>query len=275
MERIMRYSSLNFKSTYESIQIEDKTLETDQNTHWHNYFEIEYIVDGDGEYTINDIKSPIEPGNIFFSTPTDFQKIKFSRRTHIINISFSGEIIDKELLPDLTNPVISTDRDEYYYTILKNILTQTRNTHKHNLLYISSMLNALLISLLQSGNVLRDTHSGSVNPYFHKTMLYLGKHFAEPISLDNLAANVNISPQYLCKIFRKDTGITISQYINEMRLNHAKSLLKMSSLSINEICIKSGFNTSEHFTRAFKKRFGISPSQYRKKSFNNKEIDIQ
>ena len=125
------------------------------------------------------------------------------------------------------------------------------------------MLNAFLVSLLQNSHALKENTSASTNQYFYKTILYISNNFTENLTIDKLAKNVNISPDHLSRIFKKTTGVTIGQYITEMRLNYAKSLVKMSNIPINEICIKSGFNSPEHFSRLFKEKFNMSPIKYR------------
>lgn len=92
---------------------------------------------------------------------------------------------------------------------------------------------------------------------------YLDEHFAESISLATLAEMIYINKYYLVKAFKQQFGLTISQYIQQKRITHAKHLLRFTNRSIESIGIECGIEQPHYFSRIFKKIEGISPSQYR------------
>lgn len=100
--------------------------------------------------------------------------------------------------------------------------------------------------------------------YVSQTIQYIEKHFAEELSLDLLAENVNISKYYLSRIFRQSTGETISEYKINYRINYAKELLKFTECSVEEIAEKCGYEYTSHFIQLFKEREHITPLNYRK-----------
>lgn len=89
------------------------------------------------------------------------------------------------------------------------------------------------------------------------------ENFARTISLSEVANKVNMSEPSFSRYFRKKTGKTFTQFVNEYRLVHASKLLSEENLSITEICYECGFNNFSHFTKKFKAHTGKSPSQYR------------
>ncbi|WP_461878518.1 response regulator transcription factor [Fusicatenibacter sp.] len=92
---------------------------------------------------------------------------------------------------------------------------------------------------------------------------YITEHLAEDTSLHVLADQVHFSQEYLLRIFKKQEGITILQYINDMKLDMAKRLLTGSELSVKEIAEKLGFASQGYFGRFFRSKMGLSPKAYR------------
>ncbi|MEZ5573182.1 MAG: AraC family transcriptional regulator [Halioglobus sp.] len=94
---------------------------------------------------------------------------------------------------------------------------------------------------------------------------YISRHFADKLSVDELAAACNISVSALERRFRKHLNKTPHQYINDVRLDHARQLLLETDQSIGTIAVETGFADHSHFTRAFAGKFGLSPSSERRK----------
>lgn len=81
-----------------------------------------------------------------------------------------------------------------------------------------------------------------------------------------LAAGVNLSASRFRHLFKEETGMTITQYLRERRLERAEVLLRTTFLSIKEVMKESGLTSMSHFDQYFKRRFGVAPSTYRKRS---------
>jgi AraC-like DNA-binding protein len=95
---------------------------------------------------------------------------------------------------------------------------------------------------------------------------YIGEHFASDISVKALAVACNISVSALERRFRKHLNRTPRQYINEVRLDHASYLLQTTHKSIGTIALETGFADHSHFTRAFSKRYGETPTTVRRRT---------
>ncbi len=101
--------------------------------------------------------------------------------------------------------------------------------------------------------------------YSHKVeqaLDYIHKHYMEDWAIEDVANTLNISEVYLRKIFKSETGSTIVNYLTELRMEKAIRLLKTEEYKIFEIAEKVGYNTSQYFSRAFRKYTGKSPGDY-------------
>ena len=99
-------------------------------------------------------------------------------------------------------------------------------------------------------------------------MKYIDDHITSPISIDELAEYTNYTPNYIYKAFRECLSTNTQHYILIRRLYKSVRELRLTNDSIESIASKLGFSSVYHFSNAFKKEFGISPSYYRKKQQN-------
>ncbi|MCC4214363.1 AraC family transcriptional regulator [Leeuwenhoekiella parthenopeia] len=92
---------------------------------------------------------------------------------------------------------------------------------------------------------------------------FVKEEFKRQISLEEIADLVNMTVPAFCRYFKKITGKTFTQFVNEYRLVHAAKLLHEKPISITDVCFESGFNNFSHFNKQFKKFTGKTPSTYR------------
>ncbi|MDD3172999.1 MAG: AraC family transcriptional regulator [Herbinix sp.] len=104
------------------------------------------------------------------------------------------------------------------------------------------------------------------------TREYLENHYTDDISLEDMASQVNISPQYFSKLIKKTTGFNFIDWLSMLRVKKAKELLTDTSLTVKEVCFMVGYKDPNYFSRIFKKRIGLTPSEYVKANsyLNNK-----
>lgn len=98
------------------------------------------------------------------------------------------------------------------------------------------------------------------------TKAFLEQHYSEDITLEDLAEQVNISPQYFSKLIKKTTGFNFIDWLSMLRVKKAKELLTNTNLTVKEVCFMVGYKDPNYFSRIFKKRIGITPSEYVKTS---------
>lgn len=103
-----------------------------------------------------------------------------------------------------------------------------------------------------------------------QAMEYINNHLHEPLTLSQISREVHLTPSYFSALFAKETGITLSQYIIQEKINVSCNLLKYSPYSGADIASYLGFSSHSHFCSMFKKMIGMTPAQYRKAFFRNK-----
>ncbi len=103
------------------------------------------------------------------------------------------------------------------------------------------------------------------NPNMKRLLAYIDEHFAEPLTLTELAKHFHFNPSYLSSAFSAYNKLGFSEYLNTVRVKKASSLLRAGEDSISEICGKVGYSDQSYFCKVFKKFTGFSPSQFRRK----------
>lgn len=103
----------------------------------------------------------------------------------------------------------------------------------------------------------------STNPLIENIKNYLQSNLEYDISVSHITSVFHYNRQYLGRLFKKETGFSIKEYILIQRMERAKTLLENSSDTVIEIANRVGFNNVTYFNRQFKARFGVTPSQYR------------
>lgn len=109
------------------------------------------------------------------------------------------------------------------------------------------------------------------SPLITRARDFIDRNQAEDLSLEAVAKAVNTSTFYFCKMFKRATGLTFTEYLSRVRVEKAKSLLLNPHIRISEVAFEVGFQSLSQFNRVFKKITGQSPSQYRAKMNKGKK----
>lgn len=110
---------------------------------------------------------------------------------------------------------------------------------------------------------LANEHSRKLSPVIRKALNYMSENAAQQIQTHEIADYVGLSRSYFSKLFTKETGQTPYEYMLEMRLNNAKQMLALGTLSVREIAEQCGFVNASHFARVFKGKVGQTPANFR------------
>lgn len=97
----------------------------------------------------------------------------------------------------------------------------------------------------------------------HRVMEYIKSNFSRKLTLEQIASSVHLSPSHISGLFRKETGQTVSAYINFVRIEKSRQLLEATGLPIAEISSLCGFEEQSYFSRVFRQQTGLSPKKYR------------
>lgn len=97
----------------------------------------------------------------------------------------------------------------------------------------------------------------------HQAREYIDNHFDEDLTLDEVSRLINISPYYFSKLFKEEIGQSFIEYITNLRMEKAKTLLATTNKSMKEICSAIGYADPNYFSRTFKKNVGVTPTEYK------------
>ena len=147
--------------------------------------------------------------------------------------------------------------------VLKVILPQLLKTvSKEELPAVGrflSVLNKLLSELSEEKAIFR------VDKRILRALDFMEKNYDRPVKLQDVARHAGLSEGALSRLFRKQTGKTFIDCLNDIRIEHSTDLLRKTDDLISEVAYSCGFSSSRHFTKIFKRKKNITPGTYRKK----------
>ncbi len=156
-------------------------------------------------------------------------------------------------------------RFEYRTAMFNDILKSMENGYGMDKMhYVTSILYHYFEGLVYREAVLYTLDTNSFQGLIEKARLYMSSRLAEKITLDDICEHLAISTSYCTAIFNKCTGNTPINYLQNMRIQKAISLMDNTDMKINEICADVGINDPYYFSRLFTKMMGLSPTEYKK-----------
>jgi YesN/AraC family two-component response regulator len=127
-----------------------------------------------------------------------------------------------------------------------------------------SVTQSFMLEIMRTYCQLVRRHSvKNLSPLIKKIIIKIESDLSENLSLKELAKENNVSANYLSGLFKKENGVTLTEYVNSKRIEHAKHLLKNTNLQIQTIAQHCGIFDLHYFCRIFKKMTGKTPSSYR------------
>lgn len=93
---------------------------------------------------------------------------------------------------------------------------------------------------------------------------YISKNFPQKLTLESISQQSGYSKFHFTRLFKEQTGFTVIEYINTVRCNNSKLLLKEKNIPISRVATECGFENTSYFAKEFRRQFNISPSEYRK-----------
>ncbi len=102
-----------------------------------------------------------------------------------------------------------------------------------------------------------------MSPATRKVIEYIDENYSSRIQLNDIASSVFLNKTYLCHLFKKQVGIGINEYLENVRINKSKELLATSDANITQVAVDVGYSSQSYFTKVFRKKIGMSPSYYR------------
>lgn len=141
-------------------------------------------------------------------------------------------------------------------------------TPSHSRYVLMAHLYLILDRFHQSQEEGVSRRSSAGDSYFDQAILYINDNYAYDINVEDVAGYVGIDRTYLYRIFMEHVGISPVRYLLKVRMERACELLAKTGLSVYEISLSTGYTDTSHFSGTFKKYFGESPTQYRRKMWS-------
>ena len=151
-----------------------------------------------------------------------------------------------------------------YVAILTDIYTLASSSDYIRDMRINGKLNDLLTLLMES-SWHREAHTNAPKKMeISRVKSFLDEHYEEKLSLESVASHFFIDKHYLARLFKEQYGVTLVTYLQQVRITHAKRMLRFTDKSIEEIGLECGIGELNYFSRVFKKLEGVSPSEFRR-----------
>jgi AraC-like DNA-binding protein len=235
--------------------------------HWHDYYELNLVLSGEAEHVVNGERYTIGPGSGFLLSPADLHEI---RATGPEPLTCLNTVIDPGLLEEQLAGVGPAALDGFPWltddfadaeTDLRRLQAEVEVPRLGSRRVAEALIACLVVELARRRSVPeRPAERSGGSDELRAAVLFIDRHFREPITLADAAAQAHLSPNYFSERFRQYAGTPFQLYLQERRLRFARSLLAATDLSVSEVCHASGFNSLSHFGRAFRRRYGAAPS---------------
>lgn len=274
--------------THENVQIqpniqvhfltyEDSNLLV--NNHWHNSLEILLIKSGKMNVWINDHLTQFGKNEIIIINSKDIHATKCIEPTTVQLLQIPYSLL-KVSIPDIEDirfdpdSISNHEQKVKMLNSLHELLTRMGDVYKTKeigyALQFSSLIYELLYVLIKDCRIDVSSTLKQKNSITHKRLItimdYVNLHYSESISLNEAANLLSLNPEYFCRFFKKNMGITFLDYVNEIRLSHVFQDIQNTDKSITKILAIHGFTNYKLFLRMFHEKYECTPMQMRKMS---------
>ena len=233
--------------------------------HWHDYFEFEIILSGEGRHIYNNTSYQIHPGCAYLMCYTDFHSVEPTSDLELINVRFNESILDPTLLSAVRlggkfNCEFNKSETDSIIDRLSLLSEEAFGNMPFSNLIASGLLNGIVVDMVRKCG---SHESAATKAPVQKAIYYIYENFREPLTLDSLAKRLSISKNHLGMLIKKETGMSFNEYLSSVRLKYACDLLKNSNMSVKEVASSSGYGSVEYFLYIFKQKIKTTPTKYR------------
>ena len=234
--------------------------------HWHNFFELEIVLQGHAVQLLNGKEYKISRGCAYILSPTDYHKVTISSDKLLLwNVMFDESMLSFKNLYELTSskysiPFFIDEKELQQIDSLLSLLKKELDYNGESC--YKELFQSLLCLILRTSKQDKNSFTESYTE-IQRAIIYLETHFRESPTLQEVALYIGFHPAYFSKLFKKVTGNTFVDTLNQLRINYAKNLLKQG-LPVTDVCFACGFNSLSNFQHTFKKLTSKSPSEFKK-----------
>ncbi len=249
--------------------------------HSHEFYEMVFIHKGSGIQKINGQAYTMLAGDFYMMSPNDNHEFSSDNDIKLTNILFKKSLFSDdewhslEDLPglhfiknDSKGPhkiALSVQHKDLIENHLTNLSTEFENQDSGWLLSSKAILISCLVvinrAFLAYGKQTKNLNLK--NQPIRDTLQFILQNYKQPLNASSLAKRVHISTTYFSELFKKETGLSLNQYLNKIRIDKARVLIEGNTLNISEVAQAVGIDDNNYFSRIFKKHCGISPSEFK------------
>lgn len=272
------YKILNM--TEDIIASKDSTIAAKNNEfHLHNHFEIYLFLRGDVNYFVEQSVYHLQKGNLLIFNNHEIHRATFLSHElyERMVIHFYPQVVDSfssqqtNLLQCFVNRedgsnnimLLTSKQLEAYYYLANKLIECIHSEGYGNDVLAKSYLVQILIMINKIYQNQQSSISDSLSGKLKDILSFIDSNICKELSLDLLQKNFSINKYYLSRMFKKETGSSIYNYILFKKISIAKQLL-LEGKNVTEACMMSGFNDYANFIRTFKHITGYSPARYHK-----------
>ena len=262
--KLLYISSAKYGGDWHSVQ------------HTHNCSELFYVIEGQGQFLIEDQTYPVSVNDLVIVNPNVSHtevSLNASPLRYIV-LGVEGLELTATNGNDNTNFCIVNFKTfrENILLCLQNMLSEIENKHTGYEIICQDLMEILIVMLGRQTNfaTILAPISKKTSRLCGSTKRYIDSHYQENITLDQLAEVCHVSKYHLAHAFTEEYGISHINYLISKRIAEAEHLLKTTDFSLNLISNTTGFSSSSYFAQIFRKQKGMSPTEFRKLS--RKEI---
>lgn len=261
--------SLNINEIYTKFY-QEKGLNYNFPGETHPYWELTYVDKGFLSTTVDDKKYELKQGDLIFYAPLQFHtQSTLDSSSSYLTINFNMDFNHHELL---CNKVFTLQRDSYFIVskLIEELSSNSIYSNDLSLCYLKQLIIQTLRlenSYFQSRPT---THMQQTyeNNLINEIIKFIDNNLYEKLSVDTLCRHFCISSSMLHSLFKNNMDNTVKNYINDLKLNKSKELIKNSTYTLSEISEMLGFSSIHYFSKKFKSNFGISPTEYSKSIYD-------
>lgn len=254
-----------------------------------NYFQMVYIVSGNGKLWVNENVTPYDSGDLFLLTPDDSHSFDVDSTTEFFLVKFNnfyiteGEIGRDNVLrleqiisksQYRTGSIVRSKSDRWLVKMItETIIRESINNELYSTDLIQQLMNSLiLVSARNIATYLPKEINDTTDNKIIGILQYIQNNIYTPekIRIEAISVEFGLAKTYVSRYFKKHTNESIQQYIANYRISLIENKLQYSALRIGEIAYEFGFTDESHMNSFFKKMKNMNPSEYRKlKRLNN------
>ncbi|MCR4831127.1 MAG: AraC family transcriptional regulator [Pseudobutyrivibrio sp.] len=238
--------------------------------HWHRSIEIFAVWEGTLEFTLQDKKFPLSNGEFVIVNSNEVHSIAAPNPNRTVVLQIPQDTFAEYFTDDQFIWFSHGDRetDHRVFTLLQEMFLINTNGEEANKLQVLSLyyeLLHILVTKYRKFNVNEEILKNSKQlKKLSNITRYMKDHYAESLTLESMAEQFNYSPSYLSRMFQKHAGINFKDYLLGIRLEHAVRELEQTNGQIVDIALGNGFPNSKAFSNAFRDKYGMLPSEYRR-----------